>query len=360
MSLPKPITRTDYYLSKISGEYQGSTPKPIQRKDFYLAKIAGDYTGMLPEPITREDIYLAKIAGDYSYPLPKPITRIDYLLSAIAGAYDGNLPSPITREEIYLTATVNQSQYVTKTAQGASILITDSAQAPLEGLRLFGKSTQDGTPSPENPVPIVSAGDSGQITVSITGDGAETQSIIYHTPNGLPGILVSSGSNYTDESGQQWVCDEVDFGRGVYVRRVLRYTWTPDDYRYSDNQLYNLYTYRTNVPYNGTIRGYVLSDIGHYDTEYKDNFAIRSVICGIRMRVDGATSVEDLREMIPDGFTTIAEIEPQETPLTPDIIAAYAALHTNYPTTTILNDSGAGMEVTYKAKPTSMYRMRRR
>lgn len=40
------------------------------------------------------------------------------------------------------------------------------------------------------------------------------------TPNGLPGIPVTAGGNYTDQSGQQWICDEVDLGRGVYVQRV--------------------------------------------------------------------------------------------------------------------------------------------
>ena len=34
------------------------------------------------------------------------------------------------------------------------------------------------------------------------------------TPNGLPGIPVTSGGNYTDPTGRQWVCDEVDFGEG--------------------------------------------------------------------------------------------------------------------------------------------------
>ena len=48
----------------------------------------------------------------------------------------------------------------------------------------------------------------------------EPQSMSVTTPNGLPGIPVSSGGNYTDENGQQWVCDEVDLGRGVYVQRV--------------------------------------------------------------------------------------------------------------------------------------------
>lgn len=40
------------------------------------------------------------------------------------------------------------------------------------------------------------------------------QKLIVPTPNGLPGIPVSSGGNYTDEKGQQWVADEVDFKKG--------------------------------------------------------------------------------------------------------------------------------------------------
>ena len=40
------------------------------------------------------------------------------------------------------------------------------------------------------------------------------------TPNGLPGIPVMSGGNYTDQNGQQWVCDAVDLERGVKVQRV--------------------------------------------------------------------------------------------------------------------------------------------
>lgn len=40
------------------------------------------------------------------------------------------------------------------------------------------------------------------------------------TPNGLPGIPVTSGGNYTDSTGQRWVCDEVDLERGVKIQRV--------------------------------------------------------------------------------------------------------------------------------------------
>ena len=40
---------------------------------------------------------------------------------------------------------------------------------------------------------------------------------------------------------------------------------------------------------------------------------------------------------------------PVETALSAEELAAYAALHTNYPNTTIFNDAGAGMEVKYVA-----------
>lgn len=39
-------------------------------------------------------------------------------------------------------------------------------------------------------------------------------------PYQLNAIPVSSDGNYTDEEGQQWVCDEIDFERGMYIQRV--------------------------------------------------------------------------------------------------------------------------------------------
>ena len=106
------------------------------------------------------------------------------------------------------------------TETGNPVSVSDAFSAPLCGLTVYGRSTQDGTPSPDNPVPIVSAGDGGTILVTV-GDGADgQQTIALQTPNGLPGIPVTSGGNYTDENGQQWVCDEVDLERGVRVQRV--------------------------------------------------------------------------------------------------------------------------------------------
>lgn len=106
------------------------------------------------------------------------------------------------------------------TETGNPVSVSDAFSAPLCGLTVYGKSTQDGTPSPDNPVPIVSAGDGKTITVTIGDEADGQQTITLQTPNGLPGIPVTSGGNYTDENGQQWVCDEVDLERGVKVQRV--------------------------------------------------------------------------------------------------------------------------------------------
>ena len=200
------------------------------------------------------------------------------------------------------------------TETGNPLSVDDAFAAPLCGLAVYGKSTQDGTPSPDNPVPIVSAGDGGSLTVKVTGknrmppnleyqefvecfvkkntpitlvfkgdlvsqggnilffdennnqywfgiDAGKAEHHITHpvdlikfqylisnmasenmcltwnasssdyepyreqlltlpTPTGLPGIPVTSGGNYTDPQGQQWVCDEVDLERGVKAQRV--------------------------------------------------------------------------------------------------------------------------------------------
>lgn len=55
------------------------------------------------------------------------------------------------------------------TAQGDAVSVTDSADRPLQGLSVYGKTTQAGVPTPAAPVALESAGSSGSIAVSITG-----------------------------------------------------------------------------------------------------------------------------------------------------------------------------------------------
>ena len=68
---------------------------------------------------------------------------------------------------------------IVPTAKGEAILLIDSAAQKLCGLKLYGKSTQDGTPSPENPVPIVSAGADGEIGVKVCGKNLANPADVY-------------------------------------------------------------------------------------------------------------------------------------------------------------------------------------
>lgn len=90
----------------------------------------------------------------------------------------------------------------------------------MQGLRLCGRSTQEGIPTLENPVPIVSTGEEGQIAVQVTDGGQQSQSLVLSAPNGLLGIPVASGGNWTDDNGQQWLCNVIDFQSGTYTRYI--------------------------------------------------------------------------------------------------------------------------------------------
>lgn len=110
----------------------------------------------------------------------------------------------------------------------SSYTIENAADYPLLGLNLYGKSTQDGTPTPENPVDIVSVGDNGNVDITVNnGDKSVAASITSSLP--LCGIPVSNGGNYTDRNGQQWVCDELIYnvdGTGKIIKRIAKYIFT--------------------------------------------------------------------------------------------------------------------------------------
>ena len=293
---------------------------------------------------------------------------------------------------------------------GENVSVSDSSDRPLRGLTLYGKTTQNGTPTPASPVELVSVGNSGAIKAMVTGknladvkliqggtaqygrlvtiapikllkgvsytvsfdtpntgidcyvhndafshkaftldgkrkaftfsyasnksmkvgsDGTvilisrssatsnvntgyisnvqiemgasatdyepyKGQSLTATTPNGLPGIPVTSGGNYTDENGQQWICDEVDFARGVYAKYV------------------------------DIINGYAGESIfGPYISTTGDLTAGAKVLYALTTPIETALSAEEM--------------------------VAYYALHSNKPNTVAFNDAGAGMKLAYVA-----------
>lgn len=85
------------------------------------------------------------------------------------------------------------SAAIRPTASGNPVSITDSVEWPLQGLKVYGKSTQGGTPSPENPVPIVSAGDGGSVDIIIyAGNLFDTNSLINNKGYNTDGSLITS------------------------------------------------------------------------------------------------------------------------------------------------------------------------
>ena len=346
------------------------------------------------------------------------------------------------------------------TETGNPVSVSDAFSAPLCGLTVYGKSTQDGTPSPDNPVPIVSAGDGGNVAVKVTGknllyipDGVRTvrgvtitskngrisisgtaietgyvylpvkqisihglallssnvsdpvaklvseswevlfvqgkanatqrvitrvcfvikegtnydsdginvqlelgstvtsyspyreQLLTLPTPNGLPGIPVTSGGNYTDPTGQQWVCDEVDLERGVKVQRVsavdlstCEITSTTEfavTKRLSIRLLMHGRDYKTEALCNKL--QFIVSfnkDIPHF---YVDKTNVQAFI------PIGAKNPEEGEYIVLYALAT-----PVETPLPPAELAAYKALTTYAPNTVVQASDGAGLKLDYQ------------
>ena len=360
---------------------------------------------------------------------------------------------------------------------GNPVSVSDAFSAPLCGLTVYGRSTQDGTPSPDNPVPIVSAGDGGTIGIKTTGKnlistealfsptktafvvidghikgttttkyaqigyllqsgypaqytasvsgGSETvetelraykwvdgklgnlvvqgyfsvgqratisfstdgkseyfvffrpygvsdfdyydmqleigatatsfelyqeQTLTLPTPNGLPGVPVTSGGNYTDQSGQQWVCDEVDLERGVKVQRVTtvdlstctsvgtvelavtkRITlWLP--FKCLDTNMKALCNKLQHVV------SFIKDSPHFYIDATRADVSIAQVFIPI-----GAKNPEEGEYIL---FYALAT--PIETPLTPDELAAYKALTTYAPNTVVQASDGAGLKLDYQ------------
>lgn len=348
---------------------------------------------------------------------------------------------------------------------GNPLCVDDAFAAPLCGLTVYGKSTQDGTPTQDAPVPIVSAGESGSVAVKVTGanmlegtapggqvnqfgvtytvnengvlvTGTATSNSSFYlhkdktprlthgtyylttkglsastvlnffsvgeitsdvqnqqviltrdveyslvlqlqkgvtanitvqvsltrntitayspyreqlltlpTPTGLPGIPVTSGGNYADSTGQQWVCDEVDLERGVRVQRVNAVDLSTC-------------TVTGTTELAVTKRLSILLPIRGRD--YKTEALCNKLQFLVSFSNDTPhfyVDTSNAQVFIPIGAKNPEEGEyilfyalatPIETPLTPDEIAAYKALTAYGPDTVVQASDGAGVKLVYQ------------
>ena len=198
----------------------------------------------------------------------------------------------------------------------------------------------------------------------------EPQSMSIATPNGLPGIPVASGGNYTDADGQKWVCDEIVFGRGVYVQNIKvskslnKLRWSTWGVNKMTNGITGFYTYDIDTPKITE----AVSNIASYNDDIYGGKKVGiklsiitptssmpyMVVCVRNDTISDISSdnaaIQSFKEMLAetDAYMMYVLATPIETPLTAEQIAAYKQLHTYADSTTIIdNDAGAYMSVKY-------------
>lgn len=401
----------------------------------------------------------ADAAANSAADAKKTLESIPADYSALSGKVDENT-SGISELKEDTAALQKRQNVLVGSETGNPVSCDDAFSAPLCGLHIYGKSTQDGTPTPDAPVPIVSAGDGGTIAVKMTGknllyipDGKgtaigvtitskngiisisgtatedgyvylpvkqisihglallssnvsapkvklvsaswkelftqgsanNTQEVITRicfivktgtnydlnginvqlelgstatayspyreqlftlpTPTGLPGIPVTSGGNYTDPTGQQWICDEVDLERGLKVQRVNKVEVDGETVKFVQTGDYA----------NITSRGFpiALFDVGQKifatstftKLRWFYNMVNGQFLYLIAPDISDKLNVSCKKQL---GKIYYALATPIETPLTPAEIAAYKALTAYAPNTVVQASDGAGIKLDYQ------------
>jgi hypothetical protein len=184
------------------------------------------------------------------------------------------------------------------------------------------------------------------------------ESQIISIPHTLAGIPVTSGGNYTDADGQQWICDEVDFARGVYVQRCGNYIFDGSEdevwIHEEEKELFKLAYLNLNNSWN-VVTNDGKSFMSHYnyngsiwnETTTTNGYCINFNSLFIRHK--NITNLDSFKEHIAANPIELLYIltEPIEIALSDAEIETFKALVSNYPNTTILNDSSASMKVGY-------------
>ena len=202
------------------------------------------------------------------------------------------------------------------------------------------------SPNPDYTQEIELSGDSGKINLLIA-DGQEEQTLIISTPNGLLGLPVDSGGNYTDSNGQQWVCDEIDFVRGKYIQRIGKTNFVETSWIRNNSGQY--YTNKDSDKYK--IDSLVIcSHMLGKDTGASENTMFVNNKGNIRLNYKNTTdTIEYIADIMNDAVMYGILAEPIETDLSPEEIAAYRALKLYNPVVNVFTAESLmpGIEVDY-------------
>lgn len=459
-SMDSKVTEVDNEVSSMGTQLQmvqGQISAKVWEQDITKAvdDVREDFEGEV-ETLSTSYSELNHTVGNINATVAKHTSDINSVSNCVA---ELELSVDSFKSEVSKTYTpqseFNDAFDIHGTASGQSINVSDSAESLLEGLSIYGKTTQDGTPTPDAPIELVSVADKGTIGTVVCGknlfkskdknitpsvsDGQDINTVIgissdyirvntnhpyILSQNGattrywfgydknktflgyragvdsseqlfkyfpdtayvrirldgrsvtnpqveigtvptafepykeqsvtiaenlpLRGIPVTSGGNYTDDSGQQWICDEIDLVRGVHIQRVYEDTVA----------ITYLGTLSTGLKYGvlNVTKKVKLPDVGIMAEAAR---VIKTT--GVRTENDVYEnngnivfigSADDTLETMQNKFngTKVLYVleESVETPLTDEELKTAKTLMSYYPVTNVVNDANADMTLSYR------------
>ena len=275
----------------------------------------------------------------------------DYILSASIESTDTDSTANLAL--FYYTDGSTKEVYLTRSSTGARVSKTFTLTKEATRVRLYASEGHS-----------LSSGDTSTWSdIQIEAGNEMTAFEPYITESyGLPGIPVSSGGNYTDSDGQQWVADEINFAKGKYIQRIGRIVLS-NDYNLQENPyIYGGGTigalWRNLVPegYDAPPGLCEYAPVGDYmpwdiDTSF---IWIGSVGLDIVFWIDvirylGFTTVDEFKTWLGDKKIPVFYKlnTPIEHELPSDLMEAWNPIKTYYPDTILDNDAGAWMWAQY-------------
>lgn len=189
------------------------------------------------------------------------------------------------------------------------------------------------------------------------------QTLIIPTPNGLPGVPTIDNGNYTDASGQQWLCDEVDLKRGVYVQNVAfaefgkGITSLTKNSGVSSKNIVSAYFFsipRKRAKTRHTIMSNCLrfvANVSSGNPAYVISNESQTEAMYVSIPAELYENDDQMLNLLAEKKVKILYATyPTERPLSTEELEKYRSLRTYSPTTTVINDAGAGMSVGYKRR----------
>lgn len=246
----------------------------------------------------------------------------------------------------------------TAPSDGYIRLSGDTKQVPKEDFMLNAGSTAlpwepytggKPSPSPDYPQEIVTAGSDGSIDITVSDGADQSQQLSIQTPNGLPGIPVDSGGNFTDADGQQWISDVIDLAAGTKTQYCAAETLSGTPKFTETIDIRGQFLWVKALKNTFKSGAYTcLSNFGQYSIWARP--ATEKEVCGVhRTSVYYSPSTPMTAEEVNAKFAELITSDnppvilgqlatPITTPLDPEELAAYAALMSYDGSTVISTD----------------------